>query len=241
MIRLAVCDPRTKVRQTLRKALGEAAAETGIGAFAIGQFATIDAAVETLAACRRGYCSLLLCGIDGMSPQEAFLLSQFKEQFPRMRLVLFSANPASAITVYRVHAEDFILLASGAGDFARVVGEQLEEIACRRRETITLKTTSGINVLDADTVMFAETSGSGPLIHLANGAELQTRGTLQALYEQMAHDARFTKVGGSFIVNLDNVRSAGKSSLVFPDGSIVIVPIRARKPVQDALAAWRAG
>ena len=241
MIRLAVCDPRTKVRQTLRKAFGETVAEAGIGTFTIGQFASIDAAVETLGARRQGYCSLLLCGIDGLSPQEAFLLSRLKRQFLDMRLVLLSANPASAIVVYRVHADDFILLASGSGDFARVVGEQLAAITAQHRETITLKTTGGINVLDADSVMFAETSGSGPLIHLTGGAEVQTRGTLQALYEQMAHDARFAKVGGSFIVNLDNVRSAGKSSLVFPDGSIVIVPIRARKPVQDALAAWRAG
>ena len=63
MIRLAVCDPRTKVRQTLRKALGETVAEAGIGTFTVGQFASIDAAVETLGARRQGYCSLLLCGI----------------------------------------------------------------------------------------------------------------------------------------------------------------------------------
>ena len=70
---------------------------------------------------------------------------------------------------------------------------------------------------------------------------MQVRVTVPAPYSQVAHATRSVKAGSSVIVNLDNVQSAGKNSLVFPDGSIIIIPIRARKPLQEALEAYRAG
>ena len=49
---------------------------------------------------------------------------------------------------------------------------------------------------------------------------------------------RFIKAGSSFIVNLDNVRSAGEGSLIFADGETIVVPIRKRKAVKDALDSF---
>ena len=241
MKRLAVCDTRPKARSALRQALGTLATQEGITPMAIGQFTGITEACETLSARRRGFCKLLLCGIDLASDADREALMHMKRQFPEMRLVVMSAAPSSAMTAYKACADDFILLSEGSGEFTRVVKEQLSGITSQRGSTITLKTRAGIEVIDADSILFAETSSSGPLLHLADGSEVQMRGTLQALFDQMAHDERFVKAGSSFIVNLDNVRSAGKSSLVFPDGAIIIVPIRARKPFQEALSAYRAG
>ena len=74
---------------------------------------------------------------------------------------------------------------------------------------------------------------------VSKGRTITVRGTLSALYERLveADPEWFMKVGGSFIVNLDNVRSAGNGSLIFCDGEAVIVPVRMRKPLKDALTA----
>lgn len=241
MIRLAVCDPRSRVRSILREALHVLAAEAGIVPYATRRYATLADATGAFAERRPGYCALLLCNIDFVSPEDNGLLETFKERFPKTRLLVASANPDAAMRAYRVHADGFVSTANGIADFRRVMKEQLDEIASMRDGSITLKTREGIDVLNAGHILFAETSDNGPIIHLADGAEVQMRGTLQALFDQMSHDSRFIKAGGSFIVNLDNVRSAGKSSVVFPDGSLVIIPIRARKPFQEALATYRAG
>ena len=241
MIRLVICDTRAKARSALRQALGSIAAQEGVSPVAIGQFSSISEAARTLQMRRAGFCKLLICNIDYAAEQDMQTLSQMKRRFPQTRLVLMSASASSAMDTYRMHADDFILLSDGAGEFARVVKEQLSSISAQRGATITLKTREGIEVLDADAIMFAETSNAGPLIHVANGREVQVRGTMQGLFAQMEHDERFARAGSSFIVNLDNVRSAGKSSLVFPDGAIIIVPIRARKPFQEAMEAYRAG
>ena len=241
MIRLAVCDTHAKARSALRQALGTLAAQEGVSPIAIGQFTSISEAFQRLQGMRGGFCTLLLCNIDYTTEQDDAALMLMKRTLPNTRIVLTSVSPAAAMTAYRAHVDDFILLSDGANEFTRVMKEQIRDITIQRGPTITLKSREGIEVLDANSIFFAETSSSGPLIHLKGGKEVQVRGTLQALYEQMAHDTRFVKAGSSFIVNLDNVQSAGKNSLVFPDGSIIIIPIRARKPLQEALEAYRAG
>ena len=241
MIRLAICDPRAKARSALRQALGTLLTPLKGVTFAVGQFADLDEAVQVLNEKRVGFCTVVFYNIDYAKADDLATLAQFKATFPQTRLVLMSANADTAIHAYHVNADGFILLSGTSDNFARVVNEQMEQILSDRDTTITLKTKQGIDILDAGNILFAETSNAGPVIHLADGREVQLRGTLQALFDQMSHDPRFAKVGGSFIVNLDNIRSAGKSSLVFPDGSVIIAPIRARKPLQEAYTAYRSG
>ena len=240
-MRIAICDSRVKACTAMRQATERILANLGVRAATVIRLASVADAVETFSAHRPGFYSLLFCNIDYLEMQDVQLLGQFKLRFPQARLVLMSGAPASAIHAYRVHADGFVLTSEGAGDFVQMVTRQVNELTSRRGATVTLKSKSAIDVLDVDSIMFAETSDSGPLIHLVDGTDVKMRGTLQALFEQMAHDERFAKVGGSFIVNLDNIRSAGKSSVVFPDGSVIVIPIRTRKPLQDALAAYRTG
>lgn len=241
MIRLAICDPRAKARSILREAFHSLADEAGVVPYATRRYATLAAATDAFSERRPGYCALLLCNVDYLQPDDAVFFEHFKERFPRTRLLVASANPDMAMRAYQVHADGFMSTAQGIGEFRRIMKEHLDQIAAQRSATITLKTRDGIDVLDANRILFAETSDNGPIIHLAEEQDVQTRGTLQSLFDQMSHDKRFIKAGGSFIVNLDNVRSAGKSSVVFPDGSLVIIPIRARKPFQEALDSYRAG
>lgn len=219
--------------------MGQLANEAGLSPYAIGLFPSVSDAFHAFRERRAGFCSLMLCSMDTQDAENLELLAQFKKELPDTKLVLVSSAATAAMTAYRVRADGFILMTGNAGEFAKAMSAQLARLGNHQRQTITLKTKMGIEVLDADSILFAETSNAGPVIHLANGSHVETRGALQALYDQMAHDERFAKAGGSFIVNLNNVRSAGKTSLVFPDGSVIILPIRARKPLQDALAAYR--
>ena len=241
MIRFAIYDTRARARSAFRQALGSIAALEGIAPVTVSQFASLGEAVAALQDRRPDYFKLLLCNIDCLTDQDNQPLSLIKRRFPHTRLVLMSEVADSAIRTYQVHADDFILLSEGANEFTRVVKKQLVDINAQRGATITLKSRDGIEVLDTNSILFAETSSTGPLIHIADGREVQVRGTMQGLFAQMEHEECFARAGGSFIVNLDNVRSAGKSSLAFPDGSVIIVPIRARKPLQEALEAYRCG
>ena len=241
MIRFAIYDTRARARSAFRQALGSIAALEGVAPVTVSQFASLGETITALQNHRPDYFKLLLCNIDYLTDQDNQLLSLVKRRFPHTRLVLMSAFAETAIQTYQVHADDFILLAEGTNEFTRVMKKQLADINAQRGATITLKSRDGIEVLDTNSILFAETSSTGPLIHVADGREVQVRGTMQGLFAQMEHEECFARAGSSFIVNLDNIRSAGKSSLAFPDGSVIIVPIRARKPLQEALDAYRAG
>jgi len=95
-------------------------------------------------------------------------------------------------------------------------------------------------VLNLNDIMFAETSKPGPVIHLSGGRTVSVRGTLQALYDKLyARKAQFLRAGGSFIVNIDNIRTANDDSVIFSSGEAIILPVRARKPVLEALSTWK--
>lgn len=241
MIRIAICDPRAKACTAMRQAVERILANMGALSSSVSRFASLSEVSNTLEARRDGFCTLLLCSIDYFEEQDIRLLVTFKDRFPHTRLVLMSGAPSSAVLAYRAHADGFILTSEGAGEFVQVITKQISQVIGQRGATVTLKSRDSIDVLDANEILFAETSNAGPIIHLVDGKDVKMRGTLQALFDQMAHDERFSKVGGSFIVNLDNIRSAGKSSVVFPDGSVIVIPIRTRKPLQEALAAYLSG
>ena len=238
MKRILICDPRPNTRTTLHQALSATAAEMGVQPIAFGQFSSIPQVVETLAGLRPGFCNLALCAIDG-GPDDFEAAATLRRDHPDLALVLMSAAYDGALQAYALHADGFLPLPAASADFLRAVGPSLKKLATTRGATIALKSTKGVDVMDADRILYAETANGGPVIHLMGQEDVRVRGTLQGLFETLDYDKRFAKAGGSFIVNLDNVRSAGKSAVAFPDGSVVIVPIRARKPFQEALAAYR--
>lgn len=255
MIRVAVCDRDAAERIRLRNAVERYASERGINNIEVTQFPNTDRLEKTVARMRLGFYDLFFCRIGAPSALEA--VKRLRGEYPDMRMVLVSDDKGDAIHAYNNDA-GFLLLAGSYDDFKRVVSEPIGEVARARSSVASVKTGDGIEKVILADVQFVESSKRGPIIHLPFGKTVSVRGTLQTLFESLsasesefeekqtgaykgefAGGRRFIKAGSSFIVNLDNVRSAGEGSLIFADGEAIIVPVRKRKAVLDALASFR--
>ena len=111
-------------------------------------------------------------------------------------------------------------------------------------ESITMRMRGGVKRVPFAQLVFAQTSNHDQVLHMRNGSTMQLRCSSQDLFDRLSHDARFLKLGSSYIVNLDLVASLNSNgeTLVFVDQSTASVPVRFRKVVQDALfarAEWR--
>ena len=195
---------------------------------------------------RPNFIDIAICRIDKDSPgfncaRKTGLIESLKERTPSTKFILISTNPEDAICAYDTGSL-FIQLPMQGKDFSQVIGETLKEVARSKKRPFSAKASKGIVAMNLNDITFVETNKKGPIIHLPNMRTVTTKGTLQALYDQLnGIDERFIRAGGSFIVNLDNVRTVGDGSVVFSDGEAIILPIRARKPIRDAYATYLRG
>ncbi|MBR0404713.1 MAG: response regulator transcription factor [Eggerthellaceae bacterium] len=100
-----------------------------------------------------------------------------------------------------------------------------------------IETRSGARRIALDDVTYCETSGHDQLVHLRNGHAVAGRYSSQALFNLLAVDDRFFKVGSSYIVNLHEVSRLHTPSgeLVLADGTPISVPQRLRKNLEETL------
>lgn len=251
----------------MRDSIERYARENGINNVEVTLFLSAEDLVDAFGRMRPGFFDLLFCDIGGASddaPSEGEraidLVRKLREDNPDLRLVLLSESKSDAIFSYDLEA-GFLVMSDSYDDFVRVASGPLSAISRERSAVTIVKSTTGVeNVVLAD-IQFVESSKRGPIIHLPHGKTVPMRGTLQMLFESLAGaessddgaeagtpagtpagaalGRRFVKAGSSFIVNLDNVRAAGEGSLIFADGEAVIVPVRKRKALLDALRSYR--
>lgn len=189
---------------------------------------------------------VVVCRIDRDTPdagrdQKVALIRNLTERSPETRFILMSSDPDDAICAYDTGALYLGLPVDKQG-FYRTIGMTLEEVAKAKKRPFCTKSSSGVTAMNLNDISFVEISKKGPIIHLPHKQTVSTRGTLQALHDQLSSiDGRFVRAGGSFIVNLDNMRSIGDSTVVFGDGETIILPTRARKVIRDVYTEYLTG
>ena len=237
MKRILVCDDDVAERALLRSAIERFAHERRISNVVVAKTPSPQAMLNELMQAQNGLFDMVICNMLGEGTLDA--LRRLRQLDPKLRIVLVSNRKPDAVTAYEIGATLLPVPIDGRG-FEKAVGEPLCDIAARQSATITVKTSSGLSNIPLEDVLFAESAKRGPIIHLPNGETVSARGSLQALHERLdrADGKRFVKVGSSFIVNLDNVRSFGKGTLIFCDGEAIIVPVRMRTSLKETLASY---
>ena len=240
MKRILVCDNDIAQRKHLRAAIERFARDRQITNVVVAKALSPQAMLAELMRTRKSLFNMVICNAQGEGALDA--LKQLRRLDPNLRIALVSNQKADAVAAYEIGAS-LLLMPSNGQEFLKAVGEPLCDIAAQRSATIALKTASGVANIPLDDMLFAESAKRGPIIHLPNDENVSVRGSLQALHERLAQaDAeRFVKVGSSFVVNLDNVRSLGKGTLIFCNGETIIAPVRTRASLKEALSSYLYG
>ena len=189
---------------------------------------------------------IVICRIDRDTPdtdrdQKTAIIQSLTERSPKTRFILMSSDPDDAICAYDTGAL-YLGLPIDKEGFYRTIGRTLREVARAKKRPFCIKSSSGVTAMNLNDISFVEISKKGPIIHLPYKETVSTRGTLQTLHGQLNNiDERFIRAGGSFIVNLDNMRTIGDSTVVFGDGETIILPTRARKVIRDVYTNYLTG
>ena len=250
MIRVAICEPDKQERLRLRNMLRHCASEVRAANVTADLFASTSPLISALTALRADYYDLVLARLDrelgNASEQADAAIPTATAQLADVLLanettvfVAMSSEETNAVAARRLGAQGFLLLPTEYDSFRATVAEPLRRRALAATPTLLVKSRKGLDNVQTGEILFVETVKNGISIHLPGGETIPMRSTLQSLFDRIEGMGPFVKAGSSFVLNLDNVRSVGESSVIFADGEAIIVPVRARKPLKDALANYR--
>lgn len=236
MLRILICDPGSIRHSQLKLAVDKVVAALETRNYGTSCVSTPEDMVTIVKRMRAGFYDIIVCRIDARCCDGVFAaLSSVREDGCEASIVVVADSPEYASRAISVRAEGYCLVKEGGAGLTRTMESPVGKAMARRGETVGLRTDVGIGNVSVDDILFAESSKKGAILHLPFDATMIVRGTLQGLFETLSTRDCFVKAGNSFIVNLENVRSIGEKAIIFANGESIIVPVRARKPVKDAL------
>ena len=244
MIRVALYDKNAEEARALRRILGHFASANGIASLDIQVGSSYDGFLDIVKRMRPGYFNVALIRVssagDDVLTRLKNLLDVMNLASPQTEVTLLSNDVSHAFNAYEVGAK-FLRAPFDERGFSNTIGKSLLHSAAVNKRPFPVKSGKSVLILNLNDIMFAETSKRGPIIHLGQEKLVPVQGTLQALFGRLhARNDQFLRAGGSFIVNLDNIRTANEESVIFSSGETIILPVRSRKPVIEALNAWKA-
>ncbi|MDO4399670.1 MAG: hypothetical protein Q4D27_01830 [Coriobacteriia bacterium] len=154
-------------------------------------------------------------------------------------IMLVSSTESHAADAQRIDVREYLVDPIDCASFVQAIAQPLRRISAIDEESIVLRVRSGLRRIAFWDFMYARTSNHDQSLHLRDGSVEELRCTSQDLFDRFSHDPRFLKLGSSYIVNLDLVRSlvGNGSTFIFVDNSTASVPVRFRKSAQDSLLA----
>ena len=265
MMRIALINSAAKEREMLAKAIAHCATDLRHPSVDIACFDDVAAFHDTLVARNPHYFGIVLCCIDRLkglsapahngivttSVEPLEFLARLRRRIPTLHLVVASHDSAPAIEAYRLHAA-FLYLPGTYDDLKNALRTPLTSTGWDSIPCLSVRTSGQVSNVALPDIQFVESSKRGPVIHLPGGRLVTTRGTLKGLFESLETSLEryqealgeqlknpFAMAGSSFVVNLDNVVASGQGVLVFADGETIIVPVRKRKDIEQALLEFR--
>ena len=159
-------------------------------------------------------------------------------------IILVEDTDGYALEARRWHVTGYLVEPVDADVLTAEIAAAMVRLQQLDAESTTMRMRGGVKRVLFSQLVFAQTSNHDQVLHMRNGTTMQLRCSSQELFDRLSHDERFLKLGSSYIVNLDLVRSFNSNggTLSFVENSTASVPVRFRKTVQDALfarAEWR--
>lgn len=175
--------------------------------------------------------------LPGLSGVQA--VTEARCALPYLYAIVIDESPDHAAEAFRFGIDGYLVQPLYSADFERILKRAFDLLFDLCNNSQLLNVREGLRRVPFNDIVYCETSGHDQLLHLRDGRTMVGRYSSQALFELLATDKRFFKVGSSYIVNLLDVSRLHTSSgdLTLFDGTSIPVPQRLRKSLEEALLA----
>ena len=182
---------------------------------------------------------VVICGLEPSGATGAEIARSVSNAGNAARIVLCSDGYGDALEALELHADGYVVSPISADELARMLMRVFRRVHDLHEHSIVLNAREGMRRVRISQFMYAETVDHDQGVHLADGTTYSTRISSQAFFDLLGEERHFFKVGSSYIVNVRKVRSvnARHSTATMMDGTVIPVPLRVRKSLEDAILA----
>ena len=154
-------------------------------------------------------------------------------------IVLVSEGYEDAFEALELHVDGYIVAPVAADKLTRMLLRVFRRVRGYHERSIVLSTREGKRRVLASQFLYAETVDHDQVVHLADGTTYSERISSQAFFDSLKGGGRFFKAGSSYIINVRKVCcvDARQSTAAMVDGTVIPIPIRVRKSLEEAILA----
>lgn len=242
MLRVA-CHGIVELKETGRSffsVVEDCAHEAGFDEVAINEFANpfdfADAIVDTK---DHTAADVVICGLEPSGATGAEVARSVSNAGNAARIVLCSDGYADALEALELHADGYVVSPIATDELTRMLMRVFRKIHDLHEHSIVLNAREGMRRVRISQFMYAETVDHDQVVHLVDGTTYSTRISSQAFFDLLGQGRHFFKVGSSYIVNVRKVRcvNARQSTATMMDDTVIPVPLRVRKALEEAILA----
>ncbi len=199
---------------------------------------TLRSAMEMLSNKERFDLVFLDINLPGISGMEAAqLMRAYDEETP---IIFVTSLAKYAAKGYEVGAVGFIIKPVTWGNFSMALDRALRVIRNNAGRTVVIPTEDGMRVVSLSQVSHVEVRGHQLTYHLTDDEQLEARGALGQLEEDLA-GSPVIRVSKSCLVNMDKIARIRSSELKMSTGAEVRVSRTRRKEVLAAITDYLGG
>lgn len=186
---------------------------------------------------------LVVCGVGMRGVSGAQLIRDVKHVGSPARIVLCAEDPGQALEAFDLGVEAVIAVPTSWADLRFSLVRVLRDMRACYERSMTLRVREGVRRICPSRLLYAETADHDQVIHLAGGSTLSVRVSSQGLFDMLEGAGQFFKAGSSYIVNVRKVKvvDASASTATMADGTVIPIPGRVRKALEDAVMASSLG
>ena len=228
-MRVVICDDIQKDRETIRTALNTYAAvhpeyHVEIDEYNVAADALHGMEEETYDIALMDIC---MPGVSGMDVAEEMLAKN-----PEMRVIFLTTSDEYAVEAFAMNATHYLLKPFTQEQFDAALDRAIKKT--EDQALLSLDCVNGVYRVRISEIVSIESQNHYLLLKLSSSETLKLRMKLSQMYEEIQKYPAFIKVGASYAINFDFVRSISGNNIEMQGGAKIPVPRRSVEEVQRA-------
>lgn len=229
-MRVVICDDIQKDIETIRTALDIYAAAHPEYYVEIDEY---NAAADILHRIEQGEAydialmDICMPGVPGTDAAEEMLAKN-----PEMSVIFLTTSDEYAIEAFAMNATHYLLKPFTQEQFDAALDRAIKKT--EDQVLLSLDCVDGVYRVRISEIVSIESQNHYLLLVLSSGETLKIRMKLSQMFEEIQKYPAFIKVGASYVVNLDLVRSISGNNIEMQGGVKIPVPRRSVEKVQRA-------
>lgn len=167
--------------------------------------------------------NLLLMDIfmTGKSGMEA--VQELRKEGCSVPVIFLTTSKDYALEAYEVGALQYLVKPLEKEKFFHAMDIAFEVIGKTKEGPITVKTSSGLRLIQPDQIIYCETQKNYQILYLEK-EEIKVRMTGRKLYEILENFSQFLRCGSSYILNLNHIAAVNREQIRMINDARIYLP-----------------